>query len=289
MKTLRLGIIGAENSHSWSIANLCNNLKKVPLRVTHIWGETEEFAAKAAERGAIPNIVSDWKKMLGEVDGIMIDHRDGKEHTAPAKYFIQRGLPTFVDKPITCSLSEAKSLFKLAEKSGAPVITFGAKPIQKAFVDFSKMLRKQGGIRAFNTSGPSDLDSKYSGIFFYGIHQVDGVVDVMGEDAEKVSLIRQGDNGVATIFFRDGRLATLNLIKQGGGGFHWRACTDHGIFSLEDKNDEHPYLPSVKLIADLVKNGKVPFTRERMLAPIAILEALQKSLISGKVERVAKL
>ena len=46
---LKIGIVGAENSHTAAIANLCNVEKRVDARVEMLWGETAEFAQKAAD------------------------------------------------------------------------------------------------------------------------------------------------------------------------------------------------------------------------------------------------
>jgi hypothetical protein len=47
-----------------------------------------------------------------------------------------------------------------------------------------------------------------------------------------------------------------------------------------------PYLASARILERFVARGEVPWTRSRMLAPIAILQALEKSLRSGKPEPV---
>lgn len=282
MKTsMRLGIIGAENSHSYKIAEICNLRKLVPLRVSHIWGETEEAAANAAKLGGIPHIVSDWKDLLGAVDGIMIDHRHGGRHAEAARPFLEAGIPAFVDKPITCDLAEARGLFDLAEKHGCPLITFSSKPLQKSFQSRLRAIDRST-VSVFNASGPSDLQSKHGGIFFYAIHQVDCAVEVFGENAVSAFLHQGGANAIASIEFSGGRLATLNLIADRPAGFHWRFCTDHGDFSVDDRNDRVPYLNSARLVSDFVRTGTVPFSRSRMLAPIAILEALRKSYEFGE-------
>src|SRR5665648_412210 len=55
LKPIRIGIIGAENSHTVIYGKMFNIDKKFPgVEVTHLWGETDEFARKAAEAGKIP-------------------------------------------------------------------------------------------------------------------------------------------------------------------------------------------------------------------------------------------
>jgi predicted dehydrogenase len=287
---LNLGIIGAENSHSYAIGKTCNIDKAVAMRATVICGETAKFAKEAAEKGGIPHIVKDYREMLGQVDGVMIDHRHPGPHYEVAKFFVENKVPTFVDKPFTWKLSEAKRLLDLAKKTSTPVTTFSAIPIQTAFQQYKKELKKAGNVVAINSTGVADLKSKYGGVFFYGVHQVDAVIELMGTDVKRVELLKSGDNGVGTILYRDGRFATINFIKAGATHFHWRACTDkQGPVCYSDTRDANPYMGSVKLIFKLLKKGEVTFTRERMLAPVAVLEALQKSLDTGKPVNVAKL
>jgi len=285
---IKLGIIGAENSHSYCIGKVCNIDKKVPMRTTHIWGETREAASNAADKAKIPNIVDDWREMLGLVDGVMINQRHGAHHFESAEFFIKNGVPTFVDKPMTTDLNEAKVVFKLAGQKKTPVCTFSLIPLQQAFRKFARNLATKGTIQALNTSGPVDLDSPYGGIFFYGFHQIDAMVEIMGTEAKSVSFQRNGQNGVATILFSGNRMATMNCIAN-DGIFHWRVCTDKGVFVLPHQYDKDIYLASTKAIHRLIAKGEVPWNESRMLAPIAILEALQKSLDSGSVQLVHEL
>ncbi len=284
---LKLGIIGSENSHSFKIATLCNVEKRIPIEVTHLWGETEESARQSAEKGSIPRIVVDWREMLGQVDGIMIDHRNGDRHEEPAEYFISKGVPTFVDKPMTCRLSSSRRLLELGCRHSVPVLTFSAKPIQKAFKEFAARVEAAGSARAVHSCGPANIQSPHGGIFFYGIHQVDAIVEMMGCKATEVACHRSGRNAVGVILFSGGRSATVQLIEEGSPRFHWTAhLTDGESLTHADLSDADPYLSSGELIYGLLSKGEVPFSAERMLAPIAILEAFSRALASGKPERV---
>ena len=286
---LKLGIVGAENSHSYQVGKLCNIEKAVPLRVPVIWGETMKFAKTAAEIGSIPNIVKDYREMLGQVDGVMIDHRHPAPHFEVAKFFVENKMPVFVDKPFCYRLRQARALLDLARKKRVAITTFSAIPVQNAFQAFKKKLLKSGTVRALNTSGPADLKSKYGGIFFYGIHQVDSIIELLGTDVKNCFVQRNGLNGVATIMYTNGAVATMNCIKEGGGGFHWRACTDKGVLIQDGTRDPKPYMRTINIIHKLLKTRKNPFPRERMLATIAVLEAMEKSLKIGKPVKVAKL
>lgn len=278
----KLGIIGAENSHGAAVARACNELKLVPMRVPMIWGENSKFAATAAQRGSIPTIVKDWRDMLGQVDGVMIDHRHPHPHYEVAKFFIEAGVPTFIDKPMTYTLNEGIKLLDLAEKKKVPVITFSSIPMATSFQNLKKELRKQGRVHSFASTGPASTRSKYGGIFFYGIHQVDAIIEIMGTDVKSVFLQENVPNGIGFITFRDGSIATMECIDSGPRHFQWRAVTDSGVVNHAHVMDENPYLGTVKAIYNMIARGKMPWDRKRMLMPIAVLEAMAKSLREKK-------
>lgn len=285
--SVRLGIIGAENSHSFQIARICNVKKSVPMRATHLWGETPRHAAASAEKGRVPVIVDDWREMLGQVDGVMIDHRDGADHYESARFFLSQGVPVFIDKPITRDLRQARALLALAKKKGTPVTTFSGVPLQRDFRAFQDKLAGLGRIQSVHTCGPSEVDGPYGGIFFYGFHQVDVLVELLGTDARTVTLRRSGRDGVATLTFGGDRMATMHLLAQ-GGIFHWTVCGQGRTRSLEQPVRGSFYLENTRTIERFIRSGEQPWSHERMLAPIAILEALQKALATGGMIRVAR-
>ena len=122
VKPFIIGIIGAENSHTAGFGKLFNIDKAFPgMEVKYVWGETEEFAQKAMKDGSIPEMVKDPKEMLGKIDALIVDHRHGKFHLAPAIPFIEAGIPTFIDKPFCYRKEEGKAFLALARKHGTPV------------------------------------------------------------------------------------------------------------------------------------------------------------------------
>ena len=285
---LKIGIVGAENSHCRAIGKLCNVDKAVSARVVSVWGEKLKFAKDSAEKVDIPEVVKDWREMLGKVDGVMIDQRHAKEHYEPAKFFIENGVPCFVDKPFTYTLSEGKRLCRLAREKGVPITSFSVKVFQKNFKEFAKAMAKAGEVAFFTTSGPADAKSKYGGIFFYGIHQIDPVVELFGTQAETAELRRHGTNAVATITYKNGPVVTMNCLHNGNRAFHCSVVGDKDIVDWTFGQDENIYLAGLKMFTSMFRTGKEPIGHERMLAPVAILEALEKSLQNKKVERVGK-
>jgi hypothetical protein len=115
---MRIGIIGAENSHTIGFGKMFNTDKKFPgIEVKYVWGETEEFAKKAMEKGNIPNMVSNPNDMLGKIDALIVDHRHPKYHLEAAAPFVKAGIPTFIDKPFCYRVSEGKEFLAMAREA----------------------------------------------------------------------------------------------------------------------------------------------------------------------------
>lgn len=290
---VRVGIVGAENSHCVNIAKLCNVDKKVDAQVVCVWGEKPEFAQKAAQDGQIPEIVQDWRAMLGKVDGVMMDHRHPRYHAEVATFYVGHGVPCFVDKPFTFTLAEGKKLCKLARRKKVPITSFSVIPLQQSFAQFKTAAAGLGKIVSLTTIGPVDLDSEYGGVFFYGIHQVDAIIDLLGVNVESVQVQRHGNGGVATLFYKDGPVVTMHCVNNKNWTFHWTAVGDTDVLAWKHAGDGAeaggPYFTGAKTFVEMFRTKREPFSHERMLAPVAVLEALAKSLPKGKRVKVASL
>lgn len=284
---MRIGIIGAENSHCTHIARICNVEKRIPARVVAVWGEKRSLAETAARATGISTVVDDWREMAGHVDGVMIDHRHPKFHAEPAEFFLVQRTPCFVDKPFTYSLRDAKKLCSLARRTKTPITSFSVIPLEPPFQSFKKECRSIGAISHVNLTGPVDLRSEYGGVFFYGIHQVDAMVELLGTKVDRVHVIPNGKGGAAVISYKSGPTVTMNLVNSGFGDFNWFAVGEKKIVNHIHGYDPDRYLRGARTFIKMFRTGREPFTHERIIAPIAILEAMDRSLKVGKPVRVA--
>jgi len=285
---MKIGIIGAENSHAASVAKLINVDKAFKgCQVTHIWGEKDEWAKQTAEKGQIPTIVAKCTDMLGEVDGVMIDHRDGKYHLAAAKPFVKAGYPVFVDKPMSRSLAEAKAFLKF-RKGKAPVCTMSSIYYHEDMPATAKKLKQIGRLRLLRLSGPGDWQSQWGGIWFYGIHQVELMVHLLGPGAQEVSMSVNGKDCTGIVNYPEGLTVAMNFLTDCPYRFQIQAIAHEGTVDFTMGHDPKTLNCTTGLFTKMFRTGKEPFTDERMLAPIAILEAMEKSLAAKKPVKVAK-
>jgi len=288
---MRIGIVGAENSHTALIARTLNADKAVPgARVTHVWGETDEFAQKAARDGEIPSVVRDPAEMIGKVDGVVVDHRDGKHHASAAWPFIDAGIPVFVDKSFCTDLEEGVDLVRLARGKGVAITSFSTLPLEPSVGEFAERMTGIGRLRALVTAGPCDIDGPWSGVFFYGVHQVEVVLRLVDARPVSVTATRSGSDGVAVVTFDSGVMASLHCLEEwwGGGGFHAFACGEEGTHSAHLTSEEKPFLTGVKLFCEMFETGIEPLPPQRYLTGVAVLAAMRESFATGGPVTVAR-
>lgn len=283
---IRIGIIGAENSHTIGFGKIFNIDKKFPgVEVLYVWGETDEFARNAAEKGNIPNIVKDPTEMLGKIDALIVDHRHAKYHLEAAMPFIKAGIPTFIDKPFCYRLDEGKAFLAMAEKYGTPVTSYSSIAHSNATIDIKNQVASMGEISQVVRYGPVKLDSKYGGIFFYGVHILQPLMDVFGEDIERVRVTRDGLKGSASLVFKSGLYATL-VFKNVSSGWETFVETKDRLVELKPRVEEpNPGRNYVDMV-EMFRTGKEPRSHKSILNGVAVLEALEKSVDSGQWENV---
>lgn len=285
-KTFRIGIIGAENSHTAGFGKLFNIDKAFPgMEVKYVWGETEEFAKTAMEKGSIPEMVENPNDMLDKIDGLIVDHRHGKFHLEPAIPFIKAGIPTFIDKPFCYKTEEGKKFLELARKHGTPVTSYSSIAHSYETFDIKNQLKDMKGVNQVVRYGPLELDSQYGGVFFYGAHLVQPLLYLFGDTVQKVQVHQNGKNSSASLVFKDGMLATLIFTtKKYGWSTHIE--TKEGIIPLqsriEDKKPDKNYVDMVEMF----KTGKEPRSHSSIIHCVSVLEALEKSVTSGQWEEV---
>lgn len=276
-KPLIIGIIGAENSHTIGLGKIFNIDKKFPgAEIRYVWGETEEFAKKAMEKGKIPNMVKDPKEMLGKIDALIVDHRHPKYHLEAARPFVESGIPTFIDKPFCYRVSEGKEFLAMAREKGTPVTSFSSIAQSAGTFDMKDQLKDLSEINNVVRYGPADLDSPYGGIFFYGVHLVQPLMFIFGDDVEKVKVTRNGGKGSASLLFKNGLFATL-IFKNLSYGWDTFLETKEGVKPLKSRVDEPDPGKNYVDMVEMFRTGKEPCSHESILKCIAVLEALEES------------
>jgi len=287
-KHIRIGIIGAENSHTIGYGKLFNIDKRFPgVEVKYVWGETEEFARRAVKKGKIPNMVKDPREMLGKIDALIVDHRHPKYHLPAAWPFLEEAIPIFIDKPFCYRVEEGKAFLEKAKEKGAPVTSYSSIAQSNATFDIRDQVKEMQGIEQVVRYGVNrpGMYNQYGGIFFYGVHTIQPLMYIFGEDIREVRITKNGDNWTASVAYDNGLLATLVFMK---GYYGWKTYVTmkEGVKELVSKVSENDPPRNYTDMVNMFRTGERPRTYQSILNGVSVLEAMERSVESRKWEEV---
>ena len=280
-KRVRVGIIGGENSHTIGFGKIFNVEKKFPgIEVVAVWGETDEFAKNAAEKGSIPRIVKKQEELMGMIDALIVDHRHAKYHVAAARPFVEAGIPTFIDKPFCYRVAEGRELLELAEKRNTPITCLSSAAYGPGVDDMAAQVKELEDVGSIVITGPASINSKYGGIFFYEIHTVEQLFKLFGDDAEAVRATRHGPHTTFQIKFTSGLLATIILARRR----EVLCVTREGLKEIKPRFESENQLHMYAAIVKMFQTGEEPRSHDSILKSIAALEAMERSVLSERWE-----
>jgi predicted dehydrogenase len=225
--------------------------------------------------------------MLGKIDALIINHRDGKYHLKPAIPFLKAKIPTFIDKPFSNCFSEAKEFLSLARSVGTPVSSWSTIAQSDKILDLKKQVESMGQIKNLVCFGPVDIESPYGGVHFYGVHSVDPLLYIFGDNVIKVRVSRIQNTATASLLFNNGMLATIIFMTQ-ARGWSIYAETKKGLVELKSNIKEKDPPKCYTDMVDMFRTGREPRSHKSILHSVAVLEALEKSIRSDSWEKVSE-
>lgn len=284
---IRIGMIGADSTHTESYTRLVN-LSSGPLhgraQVVKLWGEDADQARQKAAQYQIPQVVESPGEAIEDVDVVMVCNRYGDDHTAPARLALEAGVPTFVDKPLTNDLNEARRLIDLAAAKGTPLMSCSAVRYAVEVLDIQRRLPEFGPLNIVVASGMASgdfPDPRAKHPFFYGIHAVELLHTLLGGGAQAVTTRRTARCDVATVHYADGRQGVVNLLQASPPVYHAGIYGAQGWGQVDIQNWTDFYVGTLAQIIHMAEVGESPLPPAGMLEVMAILTALVRSAEQG--------
>ncbi|MBL8875047.1 MAG: Gfo/Idh/MocA family oxidoreductase [Phycisphaerae bacterium] len=224
---MRIGIVGLDSSHAVEFGRrvqILNAAGVTRCRVSCCWNPASPAGDRATRLPpALENLgiepAASLEELLGAVSGLMILSADGHQHLAPAVRALRLGIPTFIDKPLTCSAIEARALLDTASGSRC----FSASALR--FADGLNTITASalGDFRTIEASGPFQETPAAPGLWYYGCHTFEFVDSLWpqrgGIEQVRARLLETGHH--IELKYRDGRSAVIGLDRTGDSP--WRA------------------------------------------------------------------
>lgn len=217
---LDVGIIGLDTSHPGGFAPLIDGHDDMQL--SGVWDgldvrDSEYVDSFCEEHNA--QRYEEIDAMVDAVDAAMVLTVNWDTHASLAKPFLDAGIPTCVDKPLTGSLSDLRTLAEAAEN--APLFGGSAVPFHREIASLQRGANQRESISEGNER--TIYAAGYNDYFYYRTHLA-GIVRALA-DADWVEIRPAPEPGTTVdVRFENGVHATLRFDGSNEGG----------VFSLLD-------------------------------------------------------
>ena len=185
------------------------------------------FLAELRDLGI--EIVSQPEELIGRIDAVLVLSICGAAHLARVRPFLEAGIPAFVDKPFACSVSDATEMIQLANQHD--VFLMSASGMR--FADETLRLRAQhvqlGPLHGAVVYGPAKRADGNPGLFHYGIHAVELLLEIMGTGCESVMTTFADGAEVVTGRWSDGRIGSVRGNRHGSTAYGFVAFCERGV------------------------------------------------------------
>ena len=241
-----------------------------PERVAGFTDTLREYGVELVDRP---------EDLLDKIDAVCIESVDGSVHLERVRPFLAAGIPTFVDKPFTCSLAHAKEIVALAEAGGSPLFSSSSLRFGREIIALHEQAEEHGPIIGADVYSPASLHPRNPGLFHYGVHGVETLFAIMGAGCVAVNCATTGDVDVVTGYWGDGRVGTVRGIRKGAAGYGFTAFCEKQVVQ-STINAAHIYAGLLGAITTMFETGE---------PPIDIRETLEiTAFIEGALESVAR-
>jgi hypothetical protein len=298
MADLKIGMIGLDTSHVIAFARCFNkkdHAEHIPgARVTVAYGKAspdfdlsynriEGFTKQLRDELRV-KIVDSMEAVAEQVDLLFIMSVDGRVHREQFAQTVKFRRPTFIDKPFTTSLADAKAIFDLAGQNDVPVMSCSslryALPLTEALADTDP-------IAGCDVFGPMSLVPTLPGLFWYGIHVVEMMNRIMGRGCREVKATVNAHQDLITASWDDDKMACLRGMRKGHNKFGAVIHREKGFqFVDAGAGKKSYYAAMLEVILKTLPTGKSDVPKEDTLEIVRIIEAANKSRQSGKAETV---
>ena len=284
----KIAILGCENSHAATFLDFIYNTDNYrDIEVVGVYSN-EPAASKALNEKFGVKVLDNYDSAVGMIDGLIVTARHGDLHYEYAKPYIESGIPMFIDKPVTIKESEAVEFMKELKARGVRMCggsslkhDAGVKALKKEHLEEIDGATLGGFVRA-----PLDANSVYGGFYFYAPHLVEVVSEIFGKYPLSVEAKRQGK--ITSVKFNyDGYSADGMFVD---GNYVYYACrhADKSVkgMNLESTKDNTWFESEFKEFYDMLNGAPSPVEYADFISSVFVMNAIERSLASGKEEKL---
>ncbi len=293
----KIVILGCENSHADLFLSFIQANKKFSdVQVLGVYSEERAAAEALKEKYGVP-VMDSYDQFVNEADGVINTARHGDNHYKYVAPYLKKGIPMFIDKPITITEGDALKLISEAKEHGVK-LTGGSCLRHDGFVQEIKrdvLGEVDGKTHGGLVRAPLSSNNPNGGFFFYVQHLVEMLMEAFGRYPKSVKAFKtnnpkkfeNGDDLTVVV-----RYDTYDIVALGGElvfDYHISRCSDNKVkgFSFQVGYDRPCFFEEFDEFYDMLNGAESTIGYKDFIAPVFVMNAIKKSLDSGKEVPVA--
>ena len=280
----KIVMLGCENSHVNTFLSIMkdNPDKYREIDVIGVYSEDAEAMQKVCDAFGVPAMRS-YDEAVGNADGVVITARHGGKHYPYAKPYIASGVPMFIDKPITVDEQEAIEFMRACRKFGVRLTGGSCCKYAKEIAAFKTQLA-QGEIRGGLVRAPINMENPYGGFFFYSQHLVEMLGELFGLYPQAVKAYRA--HNTLNVVFRYESYDVIGLYTEFSNHYFISVATEQGTLASDASIGTDCFTREFDEFCELLQGGAQKVSYGDFIAPVYVLNAINRSLASGQEEPV---
>ena len=285
----KIAILGCENSHANAFLKFIKEKEEFSdIECIGVYSNDPAASQKLCDTFGVP-VLENYDSAVGKIDALIITARHGDEHYKFAKPYIESCIPMFIDKPITVTEEDALEFMKALKARGTR-ISGGSSLKQDVFVSELKadaLAEASGKTLGGFVRAPYQAENAYGGFYFYAQHLVEMVCEIFGRFPKSVEAKQNGKT--INVLFHYDNYDCVGLFCDGSYVYYAARMAEKASKSFEIPTTTDWYYREFKEFAEILDGGEQTCTYEEFISPVFIMNAIMRSLESGKAEELPEI
>jgi predicted dehydrogenase len=290
---MRLGIIGLSegNGHPFSFSAIVNGydhfafgqsgwpgildyLERQPpesfgfpdVKVTHAWTQDPDTTAKLCAACRIAHPAATVEDMVGHIDALIVARDDWPTHLAFARPFLDRGVPVFIDKPL--SLDERELDYFAPHLHAGRLMSTAGLRYARELDPLRSDLNLLGPIRHVALTVLLNVER-------YGIHMLDALHGLGLPPVRRVTRLAAAHESF-TLTLADGTPVALNCLGAVGKTFHVSVFGEKGHAHFDLHDNFTAFRRTLAAFVDMLSTRKPPVPPQQVVSTMQLIRAAQQ-------------
>lgn len=282
----KIAILGCENSHAGAFLRIIKEEQISDVEVVGVYSY-DPAASEALNKQYGVYVAKDFDEFVGKIDGLVITARHGDNHYKYAKPYLASKIPIFIDKPITISEKEAVEFMNILKDNSIPACGGSMCIYSDHVLELKEVIAKgeYGKVIGGSVRAPLDPNSEHGGFYFYAQHMVQTACELFGYFPKAVQAFRCQNTITVMIRYESYDVTGIYLDNPGVWLYSQSIVFEKGVIGGMDKltnaasREFHSFY-------DVLRGEKPHHSYEEMFASVFIMNAIERSLASGKEEKI---